>query len=120
MRFNPIPNTSAAFRRDAVRAIGGYDQRYRWATEYDLWLRLAESHRIVTLDEPLATRQMSSRNVAARREREQIAEAITMRVRAFRRRRSVRGATGLIPYGISYVLPLGLKRELRRRRGQAP
>ncbi len=27
LRFNPIPNTSAAFRRDLVLAAGGYDQR---------------------------------------------------------------------------------------------
>ncbi len=43
-RFNPIPNTSAAFRRDVVLAAGGYDPRYRYAMEYDLWLRLAERH----------------------------------------------------------------------------
>ena len=47
MRFNPIPNSCACLRRDAVLAVGGYDPRYLYATEWDLWLRLAESHRIV-------------------------------------------------------------------------
>lgn len=120
MRFNPIPNTSSAFRRDAALEVGGYDARYRWATEYDLWLRLSERHRIFALDEVLATRQMSSRNVAARRERAQIAEAVRMRVRAMRRRRSVAGATGLVPYAVSYATPLPLKRAIRRRIGQGP
>jgi glycosyltransferase involved in cell wall biosynthesis len=120
MRFNPIPNTAAAFRRDAALAAGGYDPRYRWAPDYDLWLRLAERHRLVVVPELLATRQMSSRNVAARREREQIAESIVMRVRAMRRRRSLRGVTGLLPYLVSYVTPLALKRARRRRLGQAP
>ena len=120
MRFNPIPNTSSAFRRDVALAVGGYDPRYRWATEYDLWLRLADRHRIFAIDEILATRQMSSRNVAARRERAQIAEAIEMRLRAMRRRRSLAGATGLIPYAVSYATPLPLKRTIRRRIGQAP
>jgi glycosyltransferase involved in cell wall biosynthesis len=120
MRFNPIPNTASAFRRQAALELGGYDPRYRWATEYDLWLRLAERHRIFALDEVLATRQMSSRNVAARREREQIAEAIDMRLRAIRRRRSLAGATGLIPYAVSYATPLPIKRAIRRRIGQAP
>jgi DNA invertase Pin-like site-specific DNA recombinase len=63
---------------------------------------------------------MSTRNVAARREREQIREAIAMRLRAMRRRRSARGASGLGPYVLSYLTPLPLKRELRRRLGQAP
>ena len=120
LRFNPIPNTSACMRRDAVLAAGGYDPRYRTAMEYDLWLRLAERHGIVALDEPLATRVMSTTNVAARREREQIREALVIRVAALRRRRSLRGATGLVAPAVSYVTPLPLKRARRRRLGQAP
>ena len=120
MNFNPIPNTSAAFLRDAALAVGGYDPRYRWATEYDLWLRLAEHHRVYAIDETLSTREMSSTNVAATRERAQTAEAILMRVRAMRRRRSLRGATGLLPYTISYITPAAFKRARRRRLGQAP
>src|SRR4051794_336070 len=73
LRFNPIPNGCAAFRRDAVRALGGYDRRYRYAAEYDLWLRIAERHRVVALDEELGTRVMGPGNVAARAERAQIA-----------------------------------------------
>jgi glycosyltransferase involved in cell wall biosynthesis len=53
LRFNPIPNTSAAFRRDVALAAGGYDPRYRYAMEYDLWLRIADEHVHVTLDEAL-------------------------------------------------------------------
>ncbi len=120
MRFNPIPNSCAAIRRSAALAVGGYDPRYRWATEYDLWLRLSERHRLIALDETLATRQMSSINVAATHERQQTAEAIVMRVRALRRRRTLHGATGLLPYALSYVTPTPLKRAVRRQRGQAP
>ena len=120
MRFNPIPNTSAAFRRDAALAVGGYDARYRYATEYDLWLRLAERHRVVALDEVLATRVMGGTNVAARKERAQTAEAIEIRLRALRRRRSLRGAQWIAVPALSYVTPLPLKRALRRRLGMAP
>jgi hypothetical protein len=103
-----------------VLSVGGYDPRYRWAAEYDLWLRLAERRRIFALDETLATRQMSSRNVAATRERAQIAETIEMRVRALRRRHSLDGALGVVPAMVSYVTPLGLKRARRRWLNQAP
>jgi glycosyltransferase involved in cell wall biosynthesis len=120
MRFNPIPNTSAAFRRDAVRAVGGYDARYRYAMEYDLWLRLAERWRVLTLDEVLATRVMGAANVASRAERAQTREAIDIRLRALRRRRTLRGAEGLVAPAISYVTPTALKRARRRRLGQAP
>jgi len=120
MRFNPIPNGSAAFRKDVALALGGYDPRYRYATEYDLWLRISERHRLIALDEVLGTRVMGGGNVAARAERAQLAEALQIRARALRRRRSLRGASGLLRPAISYALPASLKRSLRERRGQAP
>jgi hypothetical protein len=120
MRFNPIPNSCACFRRQAALDVGGYDPDYLYAMDYDLWLKLAERHVVVALDEPLATRRMSSGNVAARRERAQIAETISMRLRALRRRRSLGGAGGLLPPLVSYLTPLPLKRARRRRLGQAP
>ncbi len=120
LRFNPIPNGSALLRRDAALAVGGYDPRYRYATEYDLWLRLAERHRLLALDEVLGTRVMGGGNVAARAERAQLGEAIAIRLRALRRRRTLQGASGLLRPMLSYALPAPLKRALRGRRGQAP
>lgn len=120
VRFNPIPNTSAMLRRELALAFGGYDVRYRWASEYDLWLRLAERYRLVTLDELLATRLMSTVNVASRHERAQTLETVVMRVRAMSRRRSLRGIGGLVAPAISYFTPMALKRARRRRLGQAP
>ncbi len=120
MRFNPIPNGCSAFRRDVALAVGGYDPRYRYATEYDLWLRLAERHRLLALDAELCTRVMGGDNVAARAERAQLAEGIAIRARALRRRRTLRGAGGLLRPLVSYATPAPLKRSLRERRGQAP
>jgi glycosyltransferase involved in cell wall biosynthesis len=120
MRYNPLPNSCAAYRREVVRELGGYDARYRYAAEYDLWLRIAERHRVVVLDEVLATRRMSGTNVAGREERGPIAETIGLRVAAIRRRRSLRGAYWLALPAISFLTPRPLKRARRRRLGQAP
>ncbi|MBA2506899.1 MAG: glycosyltransferase, partial [Thermoleophilaceae bacterium] len=119
MRFNPIPNTSAAMRRSAVLDVRGYDPRYKYAMEYDLWLRLAESHRIWNLSEVLAVREMGGSNVAVRNDRDQVGETVRMKLAAIRRRRSAAGADGLIHPVLSYVMPLPLKRALRRARGMA-
>jgi glycosyltransferase involved in cell wall biosynthesis len=120
LRFNPVPNTSAAFRRDVVLALGGYDPGYRYAMEYDLWLRVADRHGVWALDEPLSTRRMTGTNVAARAQRAQTAEAIRAVAATLRRRRSLRGALGLaIPIG-AYLEPDPVKRLRRRRAGQAP
>jgi glycosyltransferase involved in cell wall biosynthesis len=120
LRFNPIPNSCAAFRRAAALDAGGYDPRYRYAMDHDLWLRIADRHTVFTLDEVLAVRTMSGENVAARRERAQLGETIRIRAATLRRRRSLAGAQGLVLPSISYLTPLPLKRALRRRRGQAP
>ncbi len=120
MRFNPIPNTSAALRRDVVLGLGGYDPRYRYATEYDLWLRVAEHHGVWALADVLATREMGGENVASRAERHQTREALAIRMRALARRRTLRGAEGLVAPALSLVTPMALKRARRRRLGQAP
>jgi glycosyltransferase involved in cell wall biosynthesis len=120
LRFNPIPNTSAAFRREPVLALGGYDPRYRYAMEYDLWLRIADDHVVVALDEPLSTRVMSPTNVAARADRAQTGEAVVIRARALLRRRTLRGASGLAVPVVAWLTPVALKRARRRRLGQAP
>lgn len=120
LRFNPIPNSSAMVRRNAALAVGGFDPRYRYAMDYDLWLRLAERNVITTLDELLAVRLMGATNVAARKERAQTAEAIRARLGAMRRRRSLRGSPGLALPLLSLATPLALKRHVRGLRGQAP
>ena len=120
MRFNPIPNSCAAFRREVALGCGGYDPRYRYAMDYDLWLRIADDHNVFTLDEVLAVRRMGSENVAATRERAQIRESIRIRWEALHRRRSPRGASGLLAPAISYLTPLPAKRALRRALNQAP
>jgi glycosyltransferase involved in cell wall biosynthesis len=120
LHFNPIPNSCATVRRDSVLAAGGFDPRYRYAMDYDLWLRLSERGVITALDKPLAVRRMGATNVAARRERAQTAEALRIRGAAMRRRRSLRDAVGLVLPLVSLATPLALKRMLRKARGQAP
>lgn len=119
MRFNPIPNSCAAFRRDAALEAGLYDPRYRYAMDYDLWLRIAERHLVFALDEVLAVRRMGEGNVAATKERAQIRESIAMRWQALRRRRNLAGAAGLVLPALSYLTPLPAKRALRRALNQA-
>src|SRR5204862_7252521 len=88
--FNPIPNTAAALRRSAALEAGGYDGRWRYAMDYDLWLRLAECHKVWTLDEVLAVRSMRETNFGASNERSMLREALAIRHAAMRRRPSAR------------------------------
>lgn len=48
-----IQHPSVMFRREAVDSLGGYDARALHVEDYELWLRLATTARIDTLDEAL-------------------------------------------------------------------
>jgi len=119
LKFNPISNSCAAFRRSAVREVGGFDTSYTCTVDWDLWLRVADRWVVHTIDEVLGVRRMHSGNISIEREREQIRAGLRTRVATMRRRRSLRGLTGMGPAALSYVTPLPLKRARRRRLGQA-
>jgi glycosyltransferase involved in cell wall biosynthesis len=120
MRFNPISNPCAAFRREVVVELGGYDPRYGCAPEYDLWLRVADRHVVFALEETLAVRTLADSNLSVIQERRCIGDSIKLRLQAMRRRRSLRGLPWIGLAGVSYVTPLPVKRAVRRRLGQAP
>jgi glycosyltransferase involved in cell wall biosynthesis len=41
---NPLRCSAVTLRRDAIRAMGGFDPRWRYAVDWDAWLRLASAH----------------------------------------------------------------------------
>jgi glycosyltransferase involved in cell wall biosynthesis len=118
--FNPIPNTAAALRRSVALDAGGYDGRWRYAMDYDLWLRIAERHTVWTLDEVLAVRSMRGTNFGASNERPMMREMLGMQLAALRRQPSARGLAGLAIPALSLATPTPLKRAARRLLNQAP
>ena len=120
LRANPIPNTAAAFRRDWALDIGGYDPRYPWSSDHDLWLRLAEKHPVVCSPRVLATRLLHDNNATSVHGRGQTIDSILARIRAIWRRREFRGLLLLIRPTATLLIPRALKRARRRQRGQAP
>jgi len=51
---SPVIHSSATFRRAVVwNELGGYEERYRYGEDFDLWHRLAKKHAIHNLPEPL-------------------------------------------------------------------
>jgi len=50
---NSLAHGSVMLRRSALLEIGGYDEKYRYAQDYDLWLRLSEIGQIQNIAEHL-------------------------------------------------------------------
>src|SRR3990167_529764 len=49
---NPFVHSSVMFRAAIVRELGGYDESFRVAQDYDLWLRMARVTRLACLPDP--------------------------------------------------------------------
>lgn len=50
---NPFIHSAVMFRRAAVEAIGGYDESFAWAQDWDLWSRLLHRHPVANLPDRL-------------------------------------------------------------------
>ena len=70
-RFNPFFHSSIMIRRSTLEQLGGYDESYRYAQDYELWTRVLKCGRAVTLPQVLCIRRMGDGNISLRKERAQ-------------------------------------------------
>jgi glycosyltransferase involved in cell wall biosynthesis len=52
---NYVSAPSTFARREALEAVGGYDERFRYSADYDLWLKLGRRGDPLVIQEALAT-----------------------------------------------------------------
>jgi len=64
-RSTVIPMITSVVRRDALLAIGGFDESNRRAVDFDVWLRLALRHRFVATRAVTAAYRWHSRQISA-------------------------------------------------------
>jgi glycosyltransferase involved in cell wall biosynthesis len=64
---NPFIHSSVMFRGAVLALSGPYDESFRVAQDYDLWLRMARATRLACLPVPLVTRLRHGASVTARR-----------------------------------------------------
>jgi glycosyltransferase involved in cell wall biosynthesis len=85
-RSNCMINPTTMLRRDAVLNAGGYRAAFRYAEDFDLWLRLSERHDLMNLpDRLLAYRQHASQSFWQALEQRALSELGALAVAARRR-----------------------------------
>ncbi|MDD5643412.1 MAG: glycosyltransferase, partial [Syntrophales bacterium] len=89
---NRFGHGSVMMRQEAVVQLQGYDERFKYAQDYDLWLRLAEHYKIANLEEPLYCWRDLEPSLSPARIREQEYFARLARKRAADREKSQEGA----------------------------
>lgn len=86
LRGCALAHPAVMMRRAAVQTIGGYREAFRHAEDYDLWLRLGESHALDNLPEPLLRYRRHGGSVSFRYRQQQALASFVARCCARERR----------------------------------
>jgi GT2 family glycosyltransferase/radical SAM superfamily enzyme YgiQ (UPF0313 family)/Tfp pilus assembly protein PilF len=62
---------SVMMRREALQQVGGYDEHFTYAQDYDLWLRMSEHFHLANLEEPLYCWRVSASCISQSKIKEQ-------------------------------------------------
>lgn len=71
--WQPVGHPTLMFRREAVRALGGYRDYYAYAEDYDLLLRLAERHPLGNLPDVLLDYRLHDNTTTRQRPEQELA-----------------------------------------------
>jgi GT2 family glycosyltransferase len=82
LRFGPqlIPQPSAFFRRDAFEKVGGLSDKFQFAFDFDLFLKLSKSGKAVFVDQILSSHRWHKTSLTYSRRWESVREASRVRV----------------------------------------
>jgi GT2 family glycosyltransferase len=82
LRFGPqlIPQPSAFFRRDAFNRVGGLSDKFQFAFDLDLFLKLSKSGKSVFIDQILSSHRWHKTSLTYSRRWESVREASNVRV----------------------------------------
>ena len=82
--FNPFSHSAVIFRKKTFITAGGYNERFKYSQDYDLWLRMLAFGKALILKEELAVVRMSEQSGSHKNPRKQKLEALQIRWDAFR------------------------------------
>lgn len=57
IRRNPILHSSIMARREAIEKAGGYDEKFKYAQDYDLWLKISQFSKLANIPKFLIKRR---------------------------------------------------------------
>jgi GT2 family glycosyltransferase len=82
LRFGPqlIPQPSAVFRRDAFEKVGGLSDRFEFAFDFDLFLKLTKLGKAVFVDKILSSHRWHPTSLTFSRRWDSVKEASAVRV----------------------------------------
>ena len=114
IKYNPFFHPAIMMRKDAVDAIGDYDEHFRYAQDYELYLRLSKKYAIANVGEILIQYRENKSSITTTKNKAQVGFVIEAKYKALR--------DGdypwyeyrqLIRLCVIYMLPAGVKKFFR-------
>ena len=84
MRANPFIHSSVMFRASVIDRVGGYDESFAVAQDYELWLRMSRVTRLANLPEPLVLRRLAPGRLSSARDTTRLRDELVAKLRAVR------------------------------------
>lgn len=115
--FNPFVHSAVMMRKSALDKVGGYDERWTYAQDYELYFRLAHVYDLANLPLPLVKSRHAPRSITRTKNREQALFALKARQKALREGlypKSARAFIGLAWGYASVIVPVSFRRLLKR------
>lgn len=72
---NCFVHSSVLMRRSALLALDGYDEFFKYAQDFDLWLRFSDRYDLIRLDEPLVSKRLYPDSISCEKQATQNAYA---------------------------------------------
>lgn len=83
-RFNPIFHSSVMFRKNVIDNVGYYNEKIKYAQDYEYWVRISSKYKIKNLDRVLIYRRYSSEMVSIKKEKRQLYYSIKAQITAIK------------------------------------
>jgi glycosyltransferase involved in cell wall biosynthesis len=115
IKYNPFVHSSVMMRRDILEKTGLYDESWKYAQDYELFLRISTHAHIANIGTYLVSYRMSPVSITSDKNKEQIMCAIRARIKAIRA-----GQYGIASYVyilkplLGYILPYSLKKAIKK------
>lgn len=71
-KFNPLTHSSIMVRAKSMRSIGGYDESFRYAQDYKLYVDLMDQGKFENLDQELISRTVASNRISFKHNKDQL------------------------------------------------
>ena len=110
---NPFVHSTVMMRKEVLDKVGLYDERWKYAHDYELYFRIASSYNIANLPLVLSRNREAADSITAAKNKEQALFALKARQKALKEGlypKSVQASLGIVRGYLSYLIPVSLKR----------